>query len=160
MKRKKPLSRKTPLRAKPKKEGVKVRKKKGPSKTALKRKTDLLCGAWFRSDSVCTARGEVCMSDGTTECNGMVCWCHIFTRGIGVLRWHPLNATTMCGRHHKWYTDHPSIFGLFIEKIYPGRTELLYLLERTIKPRKPDPEFWTSWYKSRTDNFRTWDGEI
>ena len=165
MKRKKPLKAKTPLKRSPmkktaKKKPKKKAKKSGPSKTTLRRKADLLTRKWFHRAERCFACGEVSLADGSTDCNGGLQWCHIHTRGIGVIRWNPLNGLPMCARHHKWYGGHPLLWAEFIERLYPGRGAELYRLEYEASPRKPDPEFWIAWYTGRTDNFRTWDGEL
>lgn len=31
----------------------------------------------------------------------------------------------MCSAHHRWYTDHPTEFSEFIDRKWPGRSDLL-----------------------------------
>ena len=161
LKQGKPLSRKSPM----KKTAKKKPKKKAPSKTSLRNKADKLCRAWFHAAEECVACKEVIITGvpgARLFCSGNLEWCHLVSRSVGVLRHHPLNAIPMCSAHHRYFTQRPLEFWEFVEKTMPGRSQRLKDLELEIRTSnsKPDYEFWIAWYQKRTDNFRTWDGEL
>lgn len=144
------MRRKKPLGAKPKKQPLLAKKQAtNPKKKTLWNKADKLAGEWFRK-CPCNAQGA-----GGLDCSGRIEWCHIVSRSVGRLRWHPLNAVPMCSAHHRYFTQRPLEFGAFVGE---DNRQKLNEIERSLT--KPDPEFWIAWYKGRTDCFATWDGEI
>ena len=62
---------------------------------------------------------------GNAVCSDNLECCHIHSRRHQYIRHNPLNALSMCGAHHRWYTDHPTIFADFVERRFPGREETL-----------------------------------
>lgn len=58
---------------------------------------------------------------------------------------HPDNSVCMCGAHHRFFTQNPASFQVFIEELYPGRWEFLAELERNAG--KNDPDYWIEYYK-------------
>lgn len=72
----------------------------------------------------CEAHGEP-MLYGNTACSQHLECAHIHSRRHQYLRHNPLNALSLCGAHHRWYTDHPTVFTDFIDRQYPGRLEIL-----------------------------------
>ena len=61
---------------------------------------------------------------------------HIHSRKYGSIRFEELNALSLCARCHRWAHDNPTEFTKWIDKSYPGRTDLLTNLKNVIVKRK------------------------
>lgn len=59
-------------------------------------------------------------------------WAHLIRRARAPsLRWTPDNATTLCHRHHAYFTHAgDGVWRDFVEEVLPGRWERLRQLER------------------------------
>ena len=63
----------------------------------------------------CEAHGEE-MLYGNKQCSDLLECAHIHSRRHQYLRHDPLNAVSLCGAHHRWYTDHPTEFTAWLER--------------------------------------------
>ena len=84
----------------------------------------------------CQAWGVPVLNGGdwTTDCDGPMECAHIHTRRIKILRHDPDNALCLCSRHHRWFSDHPAMWGDFVKEIKgPERIEGLMEKRQTIK---------------------------
>jgi len=60
----------------------------------------------------CEAHGES-MLHGNVQCSSNLECAHIHSRRYQIVRHDPINALSLCGAHHRWYTDHPVFFAEF-----------------------------------------------
>ena len=129
--RKKPLSRKTPLRAKPKKDGVKKVRKK-PKKTPVQRlekEADKLMGAFIRGEGRCFAQGKV-----DIQATGPVQNAHIKRRSKSkAIKFSPLNGIPLRASRHFCFDNDPTRFAVFLNKELPGRMERLEAMSEWAK---------------------------
>ncbi len=78
---------------------------------------------------------------GNSQCSQNLECCHIHSRRHQYLRHNPLNVLSMCSAHHRWYTDHPTMFADFINRKWPkgmkaeARAHYRKELERSIEAR-------------------------
>lgn len=178
MRRKKPLARKSPLKAKkagPKKSPTSPKKKKTASQQA-RGSVEYLCKKWFYKDAVCEVRGWPELEkwstkdDDAAECRMAAgCknfdWAHIRKRKDRGLMFDPRNAITACRKHHTLLDDRGLMDRFIAWKYGQDRLDLLdELLRERHVAGYPDLkgvyERWREWYKSRRDSFRTWDGKL
>jgi hypothetical protein len=61
-----------------------------------------------RANQLCESTGR-CGSEVQLEC------CHIVGRRNKAVRWHPLNAMSLCHSQHRFFTENPLNFTAFVE---------------------------------------------
>ena len=100
--------RRTPLK---RRKGLRAR----PSRSSQRRKADALFSAFIRDrDRICQAAGR----DGR-NCGGRLQCAHLEGRRNYRLRFEPMNAIALCEGHHRWYTDQPIAWAMFLERHFP-----------------------------------------
>ena len=91
--------------------------KKKRRKTNWMHQADTAFSKWVRS------RDGECQADpphaGYLQC------AHIHTRSYKSIRTHPDNATTLCAKHHVFYTHRPLEWNNWVEARWPGRWDEL-----------------------------------
>ena len=160
MRRRKPLKRNKPLRAKaaPKpKPWLRAdgTPKRGYTKAGKKSKKTLTAAADTLARRACHARGY-CQGAGwekknppkTTggSCQGRLEWAHILSRRHMKIRWMPENCLCLCSSCHAYFTAEPHEFYLLVEILHPGRMDFLYEAMRDKGPI--DHEKWIEFYKN------------
>ena len=63
----------------------------------------------------CEAHGEP-MLHGNIQCSDNLECAHIHGRRYQIVRHDPMNAVSLCGAHHRWYTDHPVFFTQWLNR--------------------------------------------
>lgn len=93
-----------------------------------KTELDTLFSKLIRAKNFC----EKCL----TKKNTFHC-AHIVTRKYLTTRWRRENALCLCAKCHRYFHDHPADFGVWLEKKYPQRREIINEILRTelVKPR-------------------------
>lgn len=86
---------------------VKVKKVK---KSTLRNKADALFSKHIRSFGGCQA-----MTYEDVRCDGVLQCAHLTTRGNMRLRFDENNAICMCAGHHRFFTNHPLEWSLFLQ---------------------------------------------
>ena len=76
----------------------------------------------------CEAHNEP-MHQGNMQCSGSLECAHIHSRRYQIVRHDPLNVVSLCGAHHRWYTDHPVYFTEWLRR-YKGQDHLDILTEK------------------------------
>ena len=66
---------------------------------------------------------------GNPICSHNLECAHIHSRRHQFLRHDPLNAVSLCGAHHRWYTDHPTEFTAWLKR-HIGHGALDILMEK------------------------------
>ena len=147
MKRKKPLGRKPPQ-----KKGVK--RPKATSEKSLRARADKVAGSWFRAYGRCVACGE-----GSFACDQVIQWCHIVRRGCRLIRHDPRNALPMCRSHHVWFTHRPELWYTFVERLDPGRLQLLVDVDTARSGERLVDVYqgYLDWYAAH-ESYEGWDG--
>jgi hypothetical protein len=62
-----------------------------------------------RANQLCESTGR-CGSEVQLEC------CHIVGRRNKAVRWHPLNALSLCHSQHRYFTENPLAYSIFVER--------------------------------------------
>ena len=86
----------------------------GRCKTHLKQKADQLFSVFIRRrDMWCAALGR--------DCKRPLQCAHIVSRRYLATRWDEQNAIALCLGHHKFFTEHPLEWEVWLEAHLPGR---------------------------------------
>lgn len=109
---------------------VKLARRK-PSKTALKKKADKLCGDIVRARGHC--ENPDCKHPGMYALQ----WAHILSRSYLNTRWMPENAFCLCAGCHMYFTNHPAEWEVFVETMI-GRDHYIELRRKALEYNKTD----------------------
>jgi len=83
----------------------------------IKGKLDNLVGDHYRQ--------RRCDYHGGIGCAGRLEWAHIKSRRYLSTRWQPLNSLTLCSKQHRYFTDNPDEFTLWLDVKFPNRLKAL-----------------------------------
>ena len=109
-----------------KKNGIKKERREASSKTWIK-KLDALVGARVRARGFCEDVGR--------PHKGVLQWAHIISRSYHNTRWDEDNALCLCAGCHKYYTDRPLEWELFLIQNW-SREKLEDLKKRALSHKK------------------------
>lgn len=109
--------------------GKKLEKREASSKTWIKR-LDKLIGDRVRSRGVCEAVGR--------PHKGVLQWAHIISRSYHNTRWDEDNALCLCAGCHKFYTDRPLEWEVFVTTTYTSPYRYFKLKEKALTHAKVD----------------------
>ena len=103
---------------------------KKPSRTTQRNKADRLFSELIRSKGYC----ERCKrTDGFLQC------CHIRSRRFLNTRWNEGNSFCACAGCHRWFHDHPHLFGAWLNQKY-GSDKVQQVHELSLSTDKVDLE--------------------
>lgn len=108
---------------------IRSKKKKKPSRTALKKKADTLFSKLIRLHGKCHAKGL-----DHIKCKGVLQCAHIVGRSNMTLRWDENNALCLCQAHHFWYTEREWMWIRdFIPKNFPKQYKYVDFMRHEIR---------------------------
>lgn len=102
------LRRSNPAKKKP----ARTKSRPQAKRTTLRRKADALFSLYVRRGGRCEAAGYKQM-----RCSSQLQCAHIVSRRYLAVRYTPLNAIAMCAGHHKFFTEHPLEWDVFVENL-------------------------------------------
>ena len=138
--RKKPLSRKTPLRAKPKKEGVKKKPKKAKPRKKFEDQTyremekpngalDVLARQFFNRSQFPFGIDSPHYPSHLDNHSSWQ-WLHILGRDESpILKYSLLNGICGWSDVHVWFTHRPNKWCAFVDDVLPGRRDRLLAMD-------------------------------
>lgn len=95
--------------------------RKTVSRKRLERELDALC----RHLVVDLRDKGTCQKTGATE---RIQWCHVYTRAIKSMRWHPVNSLALASGAHLWQHHRPLEAAMWFEHKFPERARQLRLM--------------------------------
>jgi hypothetical protein len=116
-------------------------KPKKVSRTALKKKCDILASRYYRA---ATPYCELAGLDGI-RCGGPLQWCHITSRSVVHLRYERYNNLILCAGHHSFYTRQPLDWIRTLEEHFPEKLALVE--QQRYKFSKIDYEAWIDMFR-------------